>query len=380
MAVVTMRTTLTEADIRMLVKGSTDEDRAYAAHKLCRQIDYADLNDGDRSYAAEILRIIAGDAAALVRRSLATALKASPKLPPDIARQLANDVDSIALPILENSPSLSDADLVEVLRAAGPRKQVAVASRPTLSETVTQAIAEHAVQEALEKALANDNARFGAPGLMAAIKRFPDQESVTVAMVNRRALPVSVVEKLVTMVTGDVFDRLVNSHQLPPQLAIELATNTRERATLDLVEQAGLQSDTKRFAQQLNIQGRLTPSFVMRALCLGHMTFVEHAMAELAGLNHHRTWLMMHDAGPLGLKTLFDRTGLPPRLYPAFRAGVDVFHQLEREGLSGDRERMRQRMIERVLTLFQSIPPDDLDYLMEKLDACSVERARATAS
>jgi uncharacterized protein (DUF2336 family) len=379
MSIVTMRTTLTETDIRMLVKGSSDEDRAFAAHKLCRQIDYSDLSEGDRAYASEILRIIAGDAAALVRRSLATALKSSPKLPPEIARQLALDIDSIALPILEHSPSLSDSDLVDILRAAGPKKQVAVASRPSLSETVTQAIAEHGVQEALERALANDNARFAASGLMAAIRRFPDQESVTLAMVNRRALPVAVVEKLVTMVSGEVFDRLVNSHQLPPQMAIELASNARERATLDLVEQAGLQSDTRRFAQQLSIQGRLTPSFVMRALCLGHMDFVEHALAELAGLNHHRTWLMMHDAGPLGLKTLFDRTGLPPRLFSAFRAGVDVYHQLEREGLSGDRERLRQRMIERVLTLFQSIPSDDLDYLLEKLDACSAG-ARAIAS
>jgi hypothetical protein len=65
-------------------------------------------------------------------------------------------------------------------------------------------------------------------------------------------------------------------------------------------------------------------------------------------------------------------------LFPAFRAGLDVYHQLEREGLSGDRERMRQRMIERVLTLFQSIPSDDLDYLLEKLDACSAT-ARANA-
>ena len=379
MSVITMRTTLTEADIRMLVKGSSDDDRAYAAHKLCRQIDFSDLSAGDRAYADEILKIIAADAAALVRRSLAVALKSSPKLPPEVARKLAADIDAIALPILQSSPSLSDADLVEVLRAAGPSKQVAIASREVLSETVTQAIAEFAVESAVERALANDNARFGAPGLMAALQRFPERESITEAMIARRALPVSVVEKLVSVVSGEVFDRLVNKHELPPQLAIELATNTRERATLDLVEQAGLQSDTRRFAQQLSIQGRLTPSFVMRALCLGHMNFVEHAMAELAGLNHHRTWLMMHDAGPLGLKTLFDRTGLPSRLFQAFRAGVDVYHQLEREGLAGERDRLRQRMIERVLTLFQSIPSDDLDYLLEKLNAGPSELARASA-
>ena len=33
-----------------------------------------------------------------------------------------------------------------------------------------------------------------------------------------------------------------------------------------------------------------------------------------------------------------------------------------------DRARFRARMIERVLTQFQAIPKEDLDYLLEKLD------------
>ena len=35
--------------------------------------------------------------------------------------------------------------------------------------------------------------------------------------------------------------------------------------------------------------------------------------------------LVRHDAGPLGLKAIYDRSGLPVRLYPAFRAAVDTF-------------------------------------------------------
>jgi hypothetical protein len=34
-------------------------------------------------------------------------------------------------------------------------------------------------------------------------------------------------------------------------------------------------------------------------------------------------------------------------------------------------------MIERVLTLFQNIPREDLDYLLEKLDAASTTPSRA---
>ena len=46
--------------------------------------------------------------------------------------------------------------------------------------------------------------------------------------------------------------------------------------------------------------------------------------------------------------------------------------QIERDGDLTDRAHFRERMIERTLTLFQSIPRDDLDYLLEKLDAAEV--------
>ncbi len=377
MSVVTMRAKLTETDIRTLVKGTAPEERAAAAHKICRCIDTAALDEAERVHAEAILRMMAADAVDSVRRALAVALKHSAKLPRDIARALAEDVDAVALPILQHSPSLSDEDLVEIVRAAAPARQVAIAARDALSTTLTTAIATFAVPAAVEQALANDNAAFDEAGLSTVLQRLGDRESITSAMAHRRTLPVTIVERLIAVVTGQVFDHLVNHHEVPPQLAIELASGARERATLDLVEQSGLQSDMGRFARQLAMHGRLTPSFLMRALCLGHMDFVEYAMAELAALPHHRAWLMLHDSGPLGLKAIFDRSGLPARLFPAFRAAMDVFHQIERDGAEFDRRRFRERMIERVLTLFQSIPRDDLDYLLEKLDAAETRPGRA---
>ena len=88
---------------------------------------------------------------------------------------------------------------------------------------------------------------------------------------------------------------------------------------------------------------------------------------------------MIHDAGPLGLKAAFDRAGLPPRLYPSFRAAVEVYHSIDREGVAQDRITFRKRMLERTLTLFQSVPKDDLDYLLEKLDASGLQTERVAA-
>lgn len=373
MSIVTMRSKLTDADVRTLIKGPTDEDRAQAAHKICRCIEDSELTAEERAHAEGIIAIMAQDAALLVRRSLSVALKNSPKLPRDIANKLAQDVESIALPVILNSPVLTDGDLIEIVRSCPPSKQVAVASRATLSVAVTGAIAQFAAPSAVERALANDNAQFDESGLDSVLERFSGVSNITAAMVRRNTLPIAITEKLVSLVTGELFDHLVNNHELPPQLAIDLAMSSRERATLDIVEQAGRQNDVRRFVQQLNLNGRLTPSLLMRGLCLGHIEFVEHAMAELAGISHQRAWLLIHDSGPLGLKAAFDRAGLPPRLFPSFRAAVDVFHHMEREGGVDDRKVFRQRMLERTLTLFQSIPKDDLDYLLEKLDASGVQ-------
>jgi uncharacterized protein (DUF2336 family) len=379
MSIVTMRAKLTDSDIRTLIKGPTEDERAHAAHKICRCIDEAELSPEERAHAESIMAIMAQDAAVLVRRALSVALKNSPRLPREIANALARDIESIALPVILNSPVLTDSDLVEIIRSCPPSKQIAVAGRETLSPIVTGALVHFAAPEAVERALANDNAIFDEEGLNTALQRFPDISSITAAMVRRNTLPVSVTEKLVSMVTGELFDHLVNNHELPPQIAIDLAIGARERATIDIVEQAARQRDLPRFVKQLNLNGRLTPSLLMRGLCLGHIEFVEHAMAELAGLAHQRMWLLMHDSGPLGLKAAFDRSGLPPRLFASFRAAVEVYHSIERESAAADRITFRKRMLERTLTLFQSVPREDLDYLLEKLDASGLQPERVAA-
>ena len=101
------RARLTEVDIRRLIKAADDDERAEAAHKLCRNMERAELGEEDRAAAQKILRMLANDTAELVRRAMAVTLKASDLIPNDVARKLAGDLDSIALPIIAASPGLS---------------------------------------------------------------------------------------------------------------------------------------------------------------------------------------------------------------------------------------------------------------------------------
>jgi uncharacterized protein (DUF2336 family) len=122
------------------------------------------------------------------------------------------------------------------------------------------------------------------------------------------------------------------------------------------------------FVSHLNRQERLTPSLILRALANGHMTFFEWAIAELSGVAHHRTWMMIHDGGPLGLRAIYDRSGLPERLFAAFRVGVDTYHMLQLDGDVADREDFQEKMLQRFLTQPQSAPREDVDYLLDRMD------------
>ncbi len=364
----TTRQALTQEDIRTLVRGPTADERALAAAKLCRTLDDQPLDDEDRTAAQDILRIMAADAAEQVRRALAVTLQASDLVPRDVALKLARDVESIALPLLEASPVFTDQDLAEIVRLGGPVRQLAIARRPELSPVVTRELSEHGGERAVQAACANDNARFDEAALQRLIDRFDASERVLAAVAYRQALPQTVSERLVAMVGDQIRDHLISHHSLTAETAIKLATGAAERVTFDLVDQAGRTADLKRFVGHLKREKRLSASLLLRGLAHGHMAFFEWGLAELAAVPHHRTWLMVHDAGPLGLQAIYDRAGLPASLFSAFRAGVDAFHAMEFDGGARDRDRFKEKMLQRFLTQPLLASREDVDYLLDKLD------------
>lgn len=374
------RARLTDQDIRRLIKAQDEDERAAAAHKLCRGIEKAELSDQDRAAAQKILRLLAQDAAELVRRAMTVTLKASDLIPHDVARKLAADVDSVALPLINFSPVFTDADLIEIVLAGSAVRQVAVASRPRVGRDVATAVAEFGCEEAVRVLASNDNADIAEAALGRCVDRFPHSPEVVSALAYRQALPLSVTERLVELASDTVREHLISRHAIAPETAIRLATFARERATIDLIDQAVGEPDLKAFVANLNARRVLTGSLLLRALARGQMALFEHGLAELAGAPHDRAWLMIHDAGPLGLRALYDRAGLPPRLFAAIRAGVDTWTAMQAEGLETTGEVFQQRMLERFLTQRPNAPREDLAYLTERLDQPTRDERAAVAA
>jgi uncharacterized protein (DUF2336 family) len=357
---------LSQADVARLLAEPSAPVRAEVAGKLASGIEGAELSETELLVAQDILRILAQDVAVAVRCSLSHHLRSATRLPHDVAVRLASDVEDVALPILQNSPILKEADLIVVIRQGSPRKQVMIAGRPDVSEPIADALITEAPEPAVVVLMTNAAARIGEASLGKALDRFATSEAVTESMVRRATLPVTVTERLVALVSDQLREYLVAHHDLPAAQATDIILQTRDRVTLNLSNGSN-EAELQALTAQMHRQGRLTPILIWRALSLGDMAFFEAAVATLAGVPIANARILIHDAGAAGLESLYEKSGLPARMFSAVRTAVDVLREVKFDGGERDHERYRSRVIARILTQFEEFPAEDLDYMLEKL-------------
>ena len=361
-----MTSTLSQADVAKLLAEPSAHVRAELAGKLAVELDSPRLTESELKIAHDIVRTMAKDVEDSVRQALAQSLRKAARLPHDVAVKLANDIESVALPILQDSTVLTENDLLDIVRSGAATKQEAIATRPNVSEKISDVLIASAGEKAVAALMNNTTARISEIGLTKAVDRFATSDVVKEKMVKRAALPPVVAERLVTMVSENLKDYLVAHHEFSPTMATNLILQSRERATIGISGHSS-EVELEKMVTQMHANKRLTPSIILRALCMGDMPFFEMAMAVMANVPVVNARILIHDAGRLGMKSLYAKTGLSARFLPAIRVAVDVVRETALDGGDHDRERYQARVIERVLTQFEDFGAEDLDYLLDKL-------------
>ena len=368
------RSRLSPEDIQQLLTDPSDSARADIAVKVAHEVEAKSLSVEEREIANAILRGLVKDTAERVRKSLSESLRYADELPRDIAIVLARDIETVSLPILESSPVLSDDDLIEIIATGSQSKQIAIAGRPKITNRISQAIVETDNTQAVKTLASNEGAQISDATYETLIEHHGAANEVMEALAYRDNLPITISEKLITLVSGRLRDYL-HEHALNEGQTDQLIQDSRERATIDLVDQAAHADNVLELSSQLEANGRLTPSLILRAIFTGDIRFFEASLSVLAHVPLEKAAALIHDTGSLGLKSLFERTGLPEIYLPAYRVALDVFREMQRDGVDEDRERFRARMVERILTQYQDIDTPDIEYLIKSLQNQGNSRA-----
>jgi uncharacterized protein (DUF2336 family) len=104
----------------------------------------------------------------------------------------------------------------------------------------------------------------------------------------------------------------------------------------------------------------------------------EAALSELSGLPRSRVSSLLLDRGEASLLALLKRAGLPESTFAAFRAALDVIHEVGFTDTLGGAARLRRRMVERVLTQCEA-DDDAATPLLILLRRFATESAREEA-
>lgn len=358
---------LSVQDVARLMADPSVDNRAATVAKVGDAFSGGGMGDKERGLAEEIFRLMVRDVETKVRAALSQSIRLSADLPHDVAVSLANDVAEVALPVIEASSVLSDDDLMAIIASKPAEYQVAVAARPVVSERVSDALVETRNEDVVARLVSNDGAMLSEATMDRVLDEFGHVQRISNPMAERTVLPMKVAERLVSLVSERIRDHLVTHHDLSPDLAMDLLLDSRERATLHLLDGSTDTPDVYDLVDQLHANGRLSATIILRALCMGDLTFFEAALAKKAGIPVANAYQLIHDRGGKGLERLFNRVGMTPQALAVARAALEVAEELDLSG-SDDRLALREVMIERVLTRFEDgIDQENLDYFIAKI-------------
>jgi len=360
------------------VRTAEAAERAEATSALARAYLYSELSQDDRIAAEGAMILLLDDPSPMVRHALAEVLGSSREAPSAVMYALVNDQPDIAAIVLERSPLLLDSDLVDAVAVGGWEIQAAVARRVMLPRSVSAAIAEVGSAEACLTLVENADADIAAFSIDRIVARFGHLAAIREALLCWPDLPAAIRHALVVKLSETLAGFVVARQWLEEGRAQRVTQEACEKATVILAATSE-SAQVSPLIGHLRETGQLTAGLVLRSLLSGNIDFFEQALAELAGLPPTRITALVHDRRGAGFKAIYDRAGLPPSVYPAFRAAIEAMHE---DGLTmepGGTMRLKRRMIERVLTSCAHMPAGEVEPLMTLLRRYATEAAREEA-
>ncbi len=338
-----------------LLNGGQETSRLEIAQAVGGLLAGANLNAGEMELAVDVLTILARDIQEQVRAAVAKSVMNSSLLPRSLACQLANDVETVALPILKASKVLSDNDLIEVVKEGNLDKQLAIAGREEVGSRVVGALLEADRSEVTSAVVENAGSEITEEQYHLIMTRADDQPALRLAMAERIHLPASVTAKLIDVAAAGILERLVTSQGIPPFLADQMVDCAREATLTERSCEETSGDSVIDLVRYLRSQGKLTETLLLRVLLDGHVLFFEAAFAELAGISVSNARTIMYHGGAEGLRKLFARTKLSEMFYVPLQVGTRFIRETREDCGSDQGIRWSQDLTEKLIQLLVKI-------------------------
>jgi uncharacterized protein (DUF2336 family) len=255
------------AEVEGAVRGGSPARRV----QMLRQIMGLFLSDADRlsehqiGIFDEVMVRLVEQVEPRTLAHLSMTLADLPSAPKEATRRLAcHEEASIAAPVLRNSQSLSEVDLIEIANDCSQQHIFAIANRTKLSEALTDVVLARADTNVCRALARNPGTRFSDLGFLTLVAHAERDDDIADSLVLRPDTPATMLRELLAKATRAVRARLLKLAPPETRAAIEQAIASIEtqasgkpRAPIDY-------SEAKSLVLALNNDGKLNDSTVNR--------------------------------------------------------------------------------------------------------------------
>ncbi len=306
-------------------------DRAKAANALARAFLHSDMGSDQHRASAMAMTYLLDDPSPRVRLALAEALADTTEAPRAVIVSLAEDQPEIACTVIARSPALTEGDLVDLAGRSDGLTRGLISARPYLSRGVAAAIAEIGDEAEITILLENETASITRISLRRMAERFGHCCDVRNLLLERESLPADARHMLVSHITS----ALANSGLVRTTMAAARIDHvTREASEAAAVTIAGsvAQEEIPGLVDHLRADGRLTPAFLIHALCTGKVDFFAGAMVALSGLDDRRVRGILATGRMHAVRALFEASGLGRDIATGFVEAVFLWRKASATG------------------------------------------------
>lgn len=354
-------------------------DRARAANALGRAYLRSAMGSEERQAAALAMTYLLDDPSPKVRLALAEALAESDDVPRSLILSLAEDQAEIAATVITQSPVLTDDDFIELAARGDSLRRSLIASRAEVSRVVSAAIVAVGDEPEVTLLLENPDNQFAAATLREIAHRHGASAEIRSLLLERDDLPADARHQLMEHVADalSAFD-LVRATVGENRVA-RIAREANDVGTL-VIAGAAEEKDIPALVEHLRAGCRLTPAFLMHALCAGRVDFVACVLVNLTGIEERRVRSVLATSRQHAVRALYEAAGLPREVSPVF---VDATLLL-REAARGTEE-LTENLSAELLRRYRApgmdrTPASDLMDMVEKLNITEMRhKARSYA-
>jgi len=310
---------------------------------------YSSLSPSEQEMMFDILFHLVQDVEMSLRQLVSEKLAKLDGVPRELAFFLANDEVPVAIPMLSESRSLLDQDLVKIIHSRGIEHQLAVAKRPILSEGVSDALVEEGDEGVICSLLLNKNAKISSTTIEYLAEESKRITAYQGPIINREELDPELAKRMFTWVSMTLKQHIIDNFEMDSEFIDEVIENAVIEELASRHNGAAEGAEIK-LARELDNEGQLSTDTMILALQQGEVRLFIAMFQKYANVPSGTIMEMLSDNEGIGLAAACRSADLGKSVTASIFA-------CSRKALSSSEQGLR-RDLRKLLGIYDRISPE----------------------